>query len=194
MKETVNQLQQVEARLLAWAEIYSYSILRVSIGVIYALFGALKFFPSHSPAEQLAVETIEKLSIGILSGNAALLSLAMLETGLGLCLIFYYRLRLTVYLAIGHMLGTFLPFFFFPEQALTGTQFSLSLVGQYIIKNFVVVGALLVVFAKSAKRDGKAIIMVTSTEAEDPTGQHHRGAGGFEQEKQQTEQLVSTSR
>lgn len=117
----------------------------------------------------------------------------MLETVLGLCLIFHYRLRMAVYLAVGHMLGTFLPFFFFPEQAFTGFPLSLSLVGQYIIKNFIVVGALLVVYAKSAKMEGKVIMMAASKEAAVSIGQHG-GIGGFHQEKQRTEQLIPASR
>ena len=68
MKEAANQLQRVEARLLEWADVHSYSILKGSIGLVYALFGALKFFPNHSPAEQLAVDTIEKLSTGFFPG------------------------------------------------------------------------------------------------------------------------------
>ena len=80
--------------------------------------------------------------------SAALLSLAALEMELGLCLIFHYRLRLAVYVTVRHMLRTFLPFFFLPEQAFIGSPMSLSLLGQYIFKNGVIVGALLVVYAK----------------------------------------------
>ena len=55
------------------------------------------------------------------------------------------------------MLGTFLPFLFFPDQAFTGSPISMSLLGQYIFKNGVIVGALLVVYAESAKRQAKLI-------------------------------------
>ena len=192
MKEVVNKLYRVESKLLKWADAYCYSILRMSIGFIYTLFGILKFFPSHSPAEQLAVNTIEELSIGLLSGNAAILSLAVFETGLGLCLIFHYRLRLAVYVAVGHMLGTFLPFFFFPEQAFT-SQLSLSLLGQYIIKNFVVVGALFVLYAKSAKRESKVIMMAAFKETE-ASDSEHEDTLGFLQEKQQRKQAITLSR
>ena len=192
MKEVVSQLQRVEAKFLEWAEYYSYSVLRVSIGMVYALFGGLKFFPSHSPAGQVAVDTIEKLSTGLLSGNAALLSLAALETGLGLCLIFRWRLRLAVYVAVGHMLGTFFPLFFFPEQAFTGSPLSLSLLGQYIFKNAVIVGALLVVYAKSARRQGKVVTMAVLKEADSINQQE--GAHALHQEKQRRKQLVPASR
>ena len=167
MRKVEKQLQRIETKLLQWADIYSYRILGMSIGIIYILFGALKFFPNHSPAEQLAVDTIEVLSFGLFSGSPALLTLAIFETGLGLCLLFNYRLRLAIYLAVVHMLGTFLPFFFFPEQAFAGHPLSLSLLGQYIIKNFVVVGAFLVLYTKTAKRESKIIKMSPSISARD---------------------------
>ena len=165
MKKVKNQLQRMETRLLQWAGFYSYGILRMSIGFIYILFGVLKFFPNHSPAEQLAVDTIEVVSSGFLTGNPALLSLAAFEVGLGLCLLFNYRLRLAVYLAIGHMLGTFLPFFFFPDQAFAGHPLSLSLPGQYIIKNLVLLAAFLVLYSKTARRESKIIRMSPSVSA-----------------------------
>lgn len=162
MKEVVNQFERIEAKFLKWTATYSIIFLRVSIGTIYVLFGALKFFPNYSPAEPLAIDTIEVLSFGLLAGNSALLSLAVFETVLGLSVIFNYRLRLIIYLTIGHMLGTFLPLIFFPEQVFTTFPLSLSLVGQYIIKNFIIVGALLVLYSKSAKGNTKVIVMDSS--------------------------------
>ncbi|MHA6248978.1 hypothetical protein ACXYMU_13635 [Pontibacter sp. CAU 1760] len=91
----------------------------------------------------------------MLSGKAALLALATFETALGFCLTFRYRLRLAVYLAAGHMLSTFLPLLFFPDETFTGFPVSLSLVGQYIFKNFVLLSALLVVYARSVKQTVK---------------------------------------
>lgn len=152
MKKFLNKIQQVENQLLKCAETYGDSILRVSVGIVYVIFGTLKFFSSYSPAEKLAIRTIEELSHGLLAGNHALLSLALFETGLGLCLVFHYRLRLSVYLAAAHMLCTFLPLFFFPEEVFTQHPLSLSLLGQYIIKNSVFLGVLTVLYAKTVKR------------------------------------------
>lgn len=41
------------------------------------------------------------------------------------------------------MLGAFLAFFLVPEQAFTGLPLSMSLRGQYIFKNAVIIGAFL---------------------------------------------------
>lgn len=155
----MGQMKLVEANLLKWADINSHRFLRWSIGIIYIMYGGLKFFPLHSPAEQLAVDTIEKLTLGLCTGKPAIFALAVMETLLGLCLVFGFRLKWTVYAAVAHMMGTFLPIFFFPEQIFSSAPLSLSLVGQYILKNIVIVGALLVLYSKSVKREGRMVYM-----------------------------------
>ena len=159
MEKVMNQFVLLESKLLQWTDVNSHRFLRWSIGAIYVMYGGLKFFPHHSPAEQLAVDTIEKLTLGVFSGTPALLSLAIMETLLGLCLLFGYRLKWVVYLAVGHMMGTFLPIFFFPEQVFTTSPLSLTLVGQYILKNIVIIGALFVLYAKSVKKKGRVVFI-----------------------------------
>ena len=38
----------------------SLSILRISLGIVYLWFGALKYFQGISPAEQLAAEVVQR--------------------------------------------------------------------------------------------------------------------------------------
>lgn len=166
MEKVVHQFRLAETKVLRWADANSHRFLRWSIGLIYIMYGGLKFFPHHSPAEQLAVDTIEKLTFGLFSGTPALITLAIMETLLGLCLLFGFRLKLITFLAIGHMMGTFMPMFFFPEQVFTSAPLSLSLVGQYILKNLVIVGALFVLYAKSVKKQGKVIYLRSSQNQE----------------------------
>jgi uncharacterized membrane protein YphA (DoxX/SURF4 family) len=166
MKKLLYQINTIEARLLKWADVNSHAFLRWSIGMIYILYGGLKFFPNHSPAEQLAVDTIEKLSFGLFSGTPAQITLAIMETVLGLCLVSGWRLRWTVYAAIAHMMGTFLPVFFFPEVVFTSAPTSLSLEGQYILKNFIIVGAFFVLYAKTVKKQSKVLYLYSSPEQE----------------------------
>lgn len=167
MEQVMHRIKLAEAKLLKWAEANSHHFLRWSIGIIYIMYGGLKFFPLHSPAEKLAVDTIEKLTFGLFSGTPAIIMLAVLETLLGFCLLFPYRLKGIVYLAVGHMMGTFLPIFFFPEQVFTISPLSLSLVGQYIIKNLVIISALFVLYAKSVKKEGKLIYIRSAPQQED---------------------------
>lgn len=173
MKELIYRIGLVENSLLKWADINSHSFLRVTIGIVYILYGGLKLFPHYSPAEQLAVDTIEKLSLGFLSGSPAIISLGIMEILIGLCLVFRFRLRWIIYAAIGHIMGTFLPVFFFPEAIFTDAPISLSLVGQYIMKNLIIIGALFVLYAKTVNRQSKVILFHSSREDTDYEGFTH---------------------
>ena len=43
---------------------HGVTLTRVSLGIVYLWFGALKFFPGTSPAETLATDTITRLTAG----------------------------------------------------------------------------------------------------------------------------------
>ena len=63
------------------------SLLRISIGLVFVWFGLLKFWPDLSPADELAAATIDKLFFGVIPEAPARISLAVLETAIGLGLI-----------------------------------------------------------------------------------------------------------
>ncbi len=42
---------------------YGVVTLRVALGVVFLWFGALKYFPDLSPAQTLALKTIEALTV-----------------------------------------------------------------------------------------------------------------------------------
>ena len=117
-------------------------ILRTSIGMIYFVFGILKFFPALSPAEELAKNTIHVLTFGILPSNLALTLLALIETGIGILLLTNWQKSATLNIAIAHIILTFSPFFIFPDLIFGNGEFALTLVGQYIFKNFIILSAL----------------------------------------------------
>src|SRR3954467_5638543 len=76
-----------QRRAARWLAAYSIDMLRISLGVVFLAFGALKFFPGISPAEELAVRTIETLTLGVVPGAAALLLTAIVESVVGLTLV-----------------------------------------------------------------------------------------------------------
>jgi uncharacterized membrane protein YkgB len=127
-------------------ERYVYRYLGISIGLIYFWFGMLKFFPAFSPAEELATTTIGALFGGIIPDTTALLLLATWETVVGVLLIFNLFRRPVIVLALVHMFFTFAPLILLPETSFTVAPFRFTLVGQYIVKNLVVIGALLVLY------------------------------------------------
>lgn len=112
-------------------------LVQWSMGLCYLWFGLLKFFPHLSPAESLASDTIEGLTFGLLSGQTALMLLAVWEVGLGLLLILGKAVRWALRILLVHMLFTLSPAFLMPEEFFTHVPYGLTLVGQYIVKNFV---------------------------------------------------------
>jgi uncharacterized membrane protein YphA (DoxX/SURF4 family) len=120
-------------------------LLRISIGIIYLWFGALKYFPGVSPAEDLAKETIHLLTFGLIGPEWSLLLLAFWETAIGVLLLAGLFKRYTFWLVIVHMTCTFTPLVLLSNLSFTQLPFSLTLVGQYIIKNIVIISALCVI-------------------------------------------------
>ena len=121
------------------------TILRISIGIIYLWFGMLKFFPHLSPAEDLAKETIQILTFGFVSPHLSIILLATWETIIGLLLISGFFIRTAMPLVVTHMICTFTPLILLPHLSFTHSPYALTLVGQYIIKNIVIVSALIVI-------------------------------------------------
>ncbi|WP_238987301.1 doxx family protein [Confluentibacter flavum] len=121
-------------------------LLAISIGIIYVWFGLLKFFPELSPADGLAKHTITFLTFGLLPESISILLLAIIEVGIGLCLLLNFQLKTVISIAIIHLILTFIPVLFFPEVSFAKAPFVLTLVGQYIVKNIVIISALFFIY------------------------------------------------
>ena len=133
---------------------YLYS-LQCAIGVVYLWFGFLKFFPNLSPAEELAAETIRLLTFGLITKGTSIFLLAVWEVGAGLLLIANMYYRMTFWLVMVHMVCTFAPLIFLPQLSFTNIPYGLTLVGQYIIKNIVIITALLVI--RNIRKEAKPV-------------------------------------
>jgi uncharacterized membrane protein YkgB len=119
-------------------------LLSISIGIIYFWFGALKFFHGMSPAFALAGETIEKLSFGLIHEELGNFLLACIEVLIGVGLIFQKYKRTVIIAALIHMGFTFTPLLLLPELSFTQAPFGFTIVGQYIMKNIVIIMALVI--------------------------------------------------
>jgi uncharacterized membrane protein YphA (DoxX/SURF4 family) len=120
-------------------------LIRLSLGIIFLWYGMLKFFPTLSPAEALATQTIDILFFGLISPSVSIKLLAILEVGIGLGFIFGIYTRYVVFVFLGHMICTFAPLFILPELSFTQAPYAFTLVGQYIVKNvvFILAGILI---------------------------------------------------
>jgi len=146
---------KVDISVTNWMARNGIPLLRYSIGIIFLWYGMLKFFQGASPAEDLAINTIDTLTFGLFSPKFMIISLALLETLIGIGLIFNLFLRETLLLLYLQMIGTFTPIFLFPGEVFTTFPYALTLEGQYIIKNLVIVSAGIVIGA--TVRGGKLV-------------------------------------
>jgi len=129
----------IDIIITSWMAKYGLTILRVTLGIVFLWFGMLKFFPGYSPAEELVKNTVFFINPDIF-----IIILAAWETLIGIGLITGFSMRLTLILLFLQMPGTALPIFVLPEAVWTHFPFGLTLEGQYIFKNMVLVGAAIV--------------------------------------------------
>ena len=137
----------MDIRITGWLSRYSVTALRIGLGMVFFWFGVLKFFPGMSPAQELAVRTIDVLTLGTVPAGTSIILLATLECAIGLGLILGKFMRFTLLLLSFQMLGAWLPLLLFPGEAFTQIPYAPTLEGQYIIKNVVLIGAGLVIGA-----------------------------------------------
>jgi uncharacterized membrane protein YkgB len=127
------------------------TLLSIAIGIIYLWFGALKFFPELSPAEDLAKRTIQLLTFDIIPSSISILILAFIEVVIGLCLIFNFYHKQIVKIAMVHLIFTFSPLFLFTEESFTISFLTPTLLGQYIGKNLIIIAALFTLLKEKVK-------------------------------------------
>jgi uncharacterized membrane protein YphA (DoxX/SURF4 family) len=137
----------MDARITNWMARHGLPLLRISLGVVFVWFGALKFFPGLSPAHDLAARTIEALSFGTIPPTVSIPLLATWECLIGVGLLFGIFMRAVLFLLAVQMAGTLMPLVLFPSEVFTRIPYAPTLEGQYIIKNAVLISAAIVLGA-----------------------------------------------
>jgi len=138
---------RADAAITRWMARHGIVLLRISLGVVFLWFGALKFFPGLSPAQDLAANTIGRLTLGLVPPGVAIPLLATWESLIGLGLMAGRFMRITLLLLFAQMVGTVTPVVLYPDLVFTRIPYAPTLEGQYIIKNVVLVSAALVIGA-----------------------------------------------
>ena len=132
----------IDRRITSWMADYGLLFLRVGLGIIFFWFGALKLEPGLSPAEDLVRNTTS-----FVNPDWFIPLLAIWEMAIGLGLMTGKFMRITILLLFLQMPGTALPLVILPDAVWTKFPYGLTLEGQYIIKNIVLVSAGLVLGA-----------------------------------------------
>lgn len=131
--------EEIDATVATTMDRLGLPLLRVGIAVVFVWFGALKVL-GISPAGGLVANTVywvpPELFVPVLG---------VWEVVIGLCLLYRPLIRLGILLLFLQMPGTFLPLVILPEVTFVDFPHALTVEGQYIIKNLVIIGAALVV-------------------------------------------------
>ncbi|NUW03021.1 DUF417 family protein [Streptomyces sp. CAI 127] len=147
------RLPRLPRRLAELVDAHALALLRATVGIVFVGFGVLKLFPSASPAEQLAVDAATKMTLGLVPETVLLLSLATLETAIGIGLIAGRRLLRPALVAFFlHMGGVFSTLFLLPDAMWQPHSPAPTMEGQYVVKNVVLVAVCLVVAAHEWSR------------------------------------------
>jgi uncharacterized membrane protein YphA (DoxX/SURF4 family) len=124
---------------------HSITVLRVSLGLVFLTFASFKFVSGASPAEEIAIATVGKLTFGMVTGSSALLLTALTETVIGLTLLTGRFVKVGLVVLAGALVGILSPLVLFPDQMWADN--GPSLLGQYVFKDIVLAAAGLVVAA-----------------------------------------------
>jgi uncharacterized membrane protein YkgB len=135
----VDGLKKFDFKLITLLNRISLPALRISLGIIFIWFGALKIF-GESPANDVITKTIYWFDPDIF-----IPILWLWEMAIGVCLLVPTFIRAGLFLLALQMPGTFLPLILLPEVCFQTIPFNLTLEGQYIIKNLVLIGAAMAV-------------------------------------------------
>ena len=133
-------LEQVDKTVVRWLARHGITLLRISVGVIFVWFGALKLIPGASPAEPL----IRALMPDFID-NLIVPVIGLMEVVIGLGYISGRFLRAVIILNLLQMGGAMSPLLFVSDRMWEVFPFVWTLEGQYVIKDIILVSAALVI-------------------------------------------------
>lgn len=133
---TIRQLDKWNAALM---HKFGFVLLRYALAVIFIWFGILKPL-GLSPATALVEKTVFWFSPAWF-----IPVLGWWEVAIGVFLLFRPTVRIALLLLFLQIPGTFLPLLLLPEATFTQFPFGLTLEGQYIVKNLILIAAAIAV-------------------------------------------------
>jgi len=170
------RLELLESALHRWLVAHSITFLRVSLGLVFLSFGFLKFFPMVSPAEQLVMDTTSMLTLHLVPGSVAIIAIAVLECVIGLWLLSGRALRGAIYLLAIELVGILAPVVLLGGELFSGPHHAPTLQGQYVLKDIILVAAVLVLAA--TVRGGRLTDVRHDRHATSPPAPEHAESNG----------------
>jgi putative oxidoreductase len=125
---------------------FAVPALRLSLGLVFVWFGALKI-TGDSPVAGLVHATLPWFDQSVLMPT-----LGWIEVALGLLLLAGRFPRLTLVAIAGHLTGTFLTFVDAPSWVISGgNPLLLTANGEFVLKNLVLICAALVLLTRTTR-------------------------------------------
>lgn len=150
------RLLHVEDLMHRWFVVHGIAVLRIAVGAVFLGFGALKYFPGVSPAEDLVRSTTHILTLGAIPDGVSIVGVATLECFIGACLISGRLMRLAIWLLALQFIGILSPLVLVPGRLFAGPHHAPTLEGQYVLKDVILVAAG-VVIAAGTFRGGRLV-------------------------------------
>lgn len=144
LKSAVGSLKekfdQWDAAIIRWMSLHGITLLRGALGIVFIWFGALKVL-RVSPVADLVAQTVYWLP-----ATFGVPFLGIWEVIVGVGLLLGRALRTILFLLFLQMGGTFLVLVLHPDLSFqNGNLFKLTIIGEFVIKNIVLISAGLVI-------------------------------------------------
>lgn len=139
MDSWLEEFDRIDAQIARGMRRYGHPLLRVSLGLVFLWFGLLKPL-GMSPAEPLVRNTVYWVN-----PDWFVSFLGWWEVAIGIGLLYRPFIRGAILLLLLQMPGTFMPLILLPGVCFESVPFGLTMEGQYILKNMVLISAALVI-------------------------------------------------
>lgn len=140
---------EVDSKISRFLRRYSLPALRFSLAIVFIWFGALKVF-NVTPVFDLVARTVYWFD-----PSWVVPILGLFEIAVGLGLLFKYAMRAVLGAFFLQLVGTFLVLIIQPDISFqAGNLLLLTVEGEFVIKNLVLIAAGMVVGATVRPRDG----------------------------------------
>lgn len=139
-------LQYLENKIVVLSQKHSRSITQLAFGIIFIWFGVLKCL-NTSPASSLILQALPW------SDHVFwVYFIGVWEVAIGALILFNRTLKFGLFLFFLHVPGTFLPIIFAPQECFSSFPFELTLEGQYIFKNLILIAGAIYLTGKSKEK------------------------------------------
>lgn len=143
------KLDHVDKKITDWLKGHGYYFLKYSLALVFIWFGILK------PLGLSSANDIVTKTVYFVDPSWFVPFLGWWEVAIGVCILFRPLVRVGLFLMAFQMIGTFLPLVLLPDIIYIKFPFVMTLEGQYIIKNLILIGAGMIVGSHVRDREKK---------------------------------------